>query len=306
MKRIWHILWKVVLGTLCLLILFIFWMSPRLGGLLEIGKDSVDTAIYTLEFDDETPANMTITYPDLSQRVDYIYLRKTYNLDSIIRHCDTDFDKITAIQSWVQSRWEHNGENVPEYHDAVYILREAEKGRRFRCVEYATVAQQCLASLGFTTRQLSLMTRDISDVKWGGGHVVNEVYSKDLEKWIFIDPQYDVITMQEGVPMNAVELQACIANRVDFELLNPNNLITKEDYKAWIAPYLYYFTVSLQQGSVTVWDRVVGNKRQLTLYPIDAVQPTYFQKMIRLNTAIYTHAIQEFYPPVKQSEKKPL
>ncbi|MCL7987186.1 transglutaminase-like domain-containing protein [Sphingobacterium sp. lm-10] len=300
MKKIWNIGWKVVLGIFFLLILFIFWMSPRLGGLIAMGKDQVDTTIYPLRFDYDKSANIKLAYRDLSQEADYVYLRETYKLDSIVQHCHTEFEQIAAIQSWVQSRWVHDGENVPEYQDAVYILREAEKGRRFRCVEYATVAQQCLASLGFRTRQLSLMIRDIAEVKWGGGHVVNEVYMTDLQKWVFIDPQYDAIIIHKGVPMNAIELQACLVNGDDFELLNPNSLISKEDYKSWIAPYLYYFTVSLQKGPTTVWDRIVGNKRQLTLYPIDAEQPAYFQKMIRLNTAIYTHAIQEFYPRVKQ------
>lgn len=300
MKKVWGITWKIVLGFICCVLLFIFWMSPRLGGVIPIGKDCVDSTIYSLAFDYDQPAFVTLQYPDLSINKSYSSLRETYNLDSIVQHCESDFEKITAIQSWVQSRWEHDGENVPEYHDAAYILQEAKKGRRFRCVEYATVAQQCLASLGFSTRQLSLMTRDISEVKWGGGHVTNEVYIADISKWVFIDPQYDVITVRNGVPMNAVELQACIAESRDFELLNPNNSINKEDYKQWIAPYLYYFTVSLQKGPTTVWDRIVGNKRQLTLYPIGAAQPMYFQKMLRLNTAVYTHAIQAFYPELEQ------
>lgn len=300
MRKVWGIAWKIVLGLIGCVVLFIFWMSPRLGGIIPIGKDRVDSTIHSLTFDYEQPSSVTLQYPDLSHGKAYTYLRETYNLDSIVQHCESDFDKITAIQSWVQSRWEHDGENIPEYHDAAYILQEAKKGRRFRCVEYATVAQQCLASLGFATRQLSLMTRDISEVKWGGGHVANEVYIADINKWIFIDPQYDVITVRDGTPLNAVELQTCIAEGRDFELLNPNNSISKEDYKRWIAPYLYYFTVSLQNGPTTIWDRIVGNKRQLTLYPIGAAQPAYFQKMMRLNTAVYTHAIQEFYPQVKQ------
>lgn len=81
------------------------------------------------------------------------------------------------------------------------------------------------------------MTKDIAEVKYGGGHVVNEVYLKDLGKWVFIDPQYDVITQYDGVPLNAVELQQCIANHQDFELINPNNIISKEDYAYWIGPY---------------------------------------------------------------------
>ncbi|MFD2599414.1 transglutaminase-like domain-containing protein [Sphingobacterium corticis] len=296
MKIRWRVVGISFLSLLCVTFIFLCWMSPRLGGLLEFGKDHIDLTIQKLQFTTQKQANIKLYYGDLSKSPTSVKLRSAFPLDSIAAQCQTDFEKVKAVQSWVQSRWKHDGQNVPEYQDAYYILKEAEKGRRFRCVEYATVAQQCLQALGFSTRQLGLMTRDISEVKWNGGHVTNEVYIEDLKKWIFIDPQYDVITLRNGVPMNAVELQHCIANRIDFEILNPNKLITKTDYEKWIGPYLYYFTISLQRGQVSIWDRIVGNKRQLTLYPVGAEQPAYFQKMMRLNTALYTHSLDTFYP----------
>ncbi len=287
---------KLLLALVLCFLLFSFWMSPRLGGLIPLGKDSIDRHIERLTFDTtQTPA-YALQYPDRSDREDLRQLRKEYALDSLIKDSKSDFDKIVAIQSWVQSRWKHDGENTPEQSDALYILKEAEKGRRFRCVEYSIVASQCLSALGFKVRGLGLMTKDISDVKWGGGHAVNEVYLQDLKKWVFIDPQYDVITTYQGVPLNAVELQRCIALKQSFDLINPNQTITREAYTQWISPYLYYFYVGINGQSISHWDRVVGNKKQLTLYPVGAEQPRYFQKIMRLNTSHYTHSLKDFYP----------
>ena len=285
------------IGVLFLLFLVCsLWMSPRLGGLIPLGKESIDKTVFVLKFDNPPTGDFTLTYSDVSERKDLVELRKEYKLDSLIKDCKTDFEKVAKIQSWVQSRWKHDGENTPEYNDAMYILKEAEKGKRFRCVEYSIVANQCLSALGFKVRGLGLMTRDINDVKWGGGHAVNEVYLDDAKKWVFIDPQYDVIPVANGVPLNAVELQSYISEGKDFQLLNPNNTITKDEYVRWIGPYLYYFYTSLKGERIGIWDRIIGSKKQLTLYPKGAEKPRYFQKIMRINNTYYTHSVGDFYP----------
>lgn len=291
---------KYILRTFLILFIvfvgFSFYMSPRLGGLIPLGKESRDQSIHHLTFDSVQTDNYEITYSNNATDSFYTKLRLKYQLDSLVKDVETDFDKILTIQSWVQSRWEHDCCNTPKHNNALYILEQAEKGERFRCVEYSTVAKQCLSSLGFTVRTLGLMTKDISEVKSGGGHVVNEVYIEDIKKWMYFDPQFGVIPTLEGNPLNAVELQYRIKNNLDFTLINPNKTTTKEDYVEWIGPYLYYFTTSLNQGGIGIWDRIIGNKKSLTLYPIDAEKPAYFQKIFRLNTSYYTHSLKDFYP----------
>ncbi len=289
---------KILSIIIVVLLSVIFYLSPRLGGILNYGKDAIDTSISILKFDTITNKVHTLLYQDISDRLDLIQLRKEFNLDSIVSGAVSDFEKVVAIQSWVQGRWKHNGDNVPENNDAAFILRAAAKGQQFRCVEYSIVASQCLSSLGFIIRGLGLMTKDIEDVKWGGGHVVNEVYLKDLKKWIMIDPQYDVIAARNGIPMNAVELQYCIAHQISYDIINPNQTITKEAYESWIAPYLYYFNTSLKGERIEIWDRIIGNKKQLTLYPIGAEIPRYFQKLMRINNSYYTHSVKDFYPVI--------
>lgn len=289
---------KILLALLLVFAGFCFWMSPRLGGLLDFGKEAISAEIVKLEFDTTATNDFELIYYDHSNRDYYIRLRTEYKLDSLVKEHTTDFEKVTKIQSWVQSRWEHDGENIPEQNDALFILKEAEKGKQFRCVEYSIVAGQCLASLGFKVRSLGLMTKDISEVKSGGGHVVNEVYRQDLKKWVFIDPQYDLITTYNDVPLNAVELQNCIANDLDFEILNPNQTITKEEYEKWIGPYLYYFSTTIKGEPIGIWDRIIGNKKQLTLYPKGAERPKYFQNLIRINNSHYTSSVGDFYPQI--------
>lgn len=289
---------KVFLALFILFTLFSFWMSPRLGGLIPMGKEGPDQKVEVLHFDTAATGEHSLAYNKEVLDSNLTQLRLEYQLDTLVRNCTTEFEKVIKVQSWVQSRWQHDGSNAPEFNNARYILAEAQKGKRFRCVEYSIVAGQCLAALGLTVRNLGLMTKDISEVKSGGGHAVNEVYLADLKKWVLIDPQYDVITTYEGVPLNAVELQDCIANKKDFGIINPNRTITKEGYIKWIGPYLYYFYTTLDGKTVGIWDRIAGNKKQLTLYAKGAEQPPYFQKIFRYNNSYFTHAINDFYPTI--------
>jgi hypothetical protein len=111
---------KLIAILLTMFIAFSFWMSPRLGGLLNFGKEKIDKEVYILNFDSLSTKNHTLMYKDISEREDLHTLRKEYNLDDIIRNCTSDFEKVLKIQSWVQSRWKHNSDNVPTKNDALY------------------------------------------------------------------------------------------------------------------------------------------------------------------------------------------
>tara|TARA_R110000751_G_scaffold252930_1_gene352545 strand:- start:429 stop:1319 length:891 start_codon:yes stop_codon:yes gene_type:complete len=290
---------KIALLVFVLFTGFSFYMSPSLGGLIKGGKDEPDKTVEKLEFENTRNQDFQIKYQTFVENPDLTKLRTDFKLDTLIQNATSDFEKVLKIQSWVNSRWEHDGNNTPEKSDAYFILKQAEKGERFRCVEYSIVASECLKSLGFKVRNVGLMTRDIEEVNYGGGHAVNEVYIPDLNKWIFIDPQYDVIATENGVPLNAVELQEVIANKKPFEIINPNKVIGKEEYIDWIGPYLYYFYVSLNKGKVSILDRIIGSKKQLTLVPIGGKEPKYFQRIFRLNNTYFTNSTADFY----QTEK---
>ena len=274
---------------------FSLYMSPSLGGLIEGGKEKHDRIVEKLDFEKTRNPEFQIEYRTSAENPDLVKLKTDFKLDTLINDTISDFEKVLKIQSWVNSQWEHDGNNSPEKNDAYYILKQAEKGERFRCTEYSLVASACLKSLGFKVRTLGLMTKDIDQVNSGAGHVANEVFIPDLDKWIFIDPQFDVITTQNGNPMNAVELQKAIAYNKPFEIINPNGVITKEDYIDWIGPYLYYFYVNLNKGKVSVLDRIIGTKKQLTLVPKGAKEPEYFQRLFRLNNTYFTNSTKDFY-----------
>jgi transglutaminase-like putative cysteine protease len=219
-------------------------------------------------------------------------LRERFGLQDVIAGEEDDYGRMRAVCAWVRGRWEHNGMNEPKKSDPISILEAAAQGRRFRCVEYAIVLDGALNALGIPSRVLALKTRDVETRQSGAGHVVVEAYLADLEKWILIDGQFDVIPTLDGEPLNAVELQRALAEvseSLDVDSLGGTRAGV---YFPWIAPYLHYFDVSID-GRHGV-ERTPGS---LMLVPIGARKPKTFQIRWPITNMSYTHSLATFYAP---------
>jgi len=227
-------------------------------------------------------------------------LRTRYNIESIVDGEKNEFGKIKNILDWTSKQWEHNGSNTPTQQDALTILKEAGEGKQFRCVEYGIVATSALSSLGIPARTLGLKTRDVEKVRIGAGHVVTEVYSNDLEKWIFMDPQFNIIPMLDGKPLNGVEFQKEIFNKnVNLKLINKQGEISKEDaesYIKWVGKYLFYFDILFDQKTLNSTDyKTINRMTKLTLVPLGYNEPHIFQRRSKINYSYYTNSLNDFY-----------
>ncbi len=215
-----------------------------------------------------------------------------FGLDGIIRDQDSDLSKILAVTDWTHNLWSHSGSNQPEQNDPLSIYREAiSQNRNFRCVEYAIVLTGSLNALDFPSRVLALKMKDVETIKSGAGHVVTETYSREFDKWIFIDPQWNAIPVINDIPLNAVEFQqALVENRDEIEIPGFNNRKMVR-YFNWIGDYLYYFDTTLD-------NRYINNSspQKLMLVPFGAVEPKVFQRNHPINNMYYTNSVTDFYP----------
>jgi hypothetical protein len=240
-------------------------------------------------------------YEYLWSNYDDLYLntlRDEYKLFELTKDCKADIDKAKVIMNWVHNLWAHDGLNEPSNDDPISILREVREGKRFRCVEYGIVISGCLNALGIPSRKLSLRTEDMETREFGAGHVVLEAYIKELNKWIFIDGQFNIIPMLDDVPLNAIEFQQAFISKTPELKIFTYSDIAKEQYFNWINGYLYYFTTKFD-------NRVeVSKSKMLMLVPNGAKFPRVFQRKYPLDDYVYTNSVQAFYPcPIKNNIK---
>jgi hypothetical protein len=249
---------------------------------------------------EEVTSEYNFYYSDTVRNTYLRDLRNNYSLDSIVENYNTELDKIKAILDWTSKQWKHNGNNTPLKSDAQSILKEAAEGKNFRCVEYGIVASTALNSIGIPSRILSLKTRDLEKVKYGAGHVVAEVFSAELDKWIFIDPQFNLIPVIDKIPLNAVELQKAIYEKNEkleaVKLDGNHSRGSLDNYIKWVGKYLYFFDVSFDQR--IEYDKIskkIDGKSKLMLVPIGEENPTIFQRKYKIDYCAYTNFLKDFY-----------
>ena len=230
-------------------------------------------------------------------------LRSKFPIDSVVKNAQTDTERAFKIMNWVHNQWEHDGDNVPKNNDAISILKEAREGGRFRCVEFGIVATATLNAIGLPARTIFLKTKDVETREYGAGHVATEVFLNDLNKWAFLDVQFDIMPVLDGIPLNAVEFQRAIDNnpeQIELKTTWPVFLYDIEmqrRYIEFISKYLYYFGVNFDNREGVEDVQLIGGKRALMLVPIGSKKPTVFQIVNPLDHFKYTHSLADFYAP---------
>jgi len=266
--------------TLCLTILFF---------------GSCNSDFNELQFDTiSTNNDLQILYEQNHNNEYLKSLRSKFPIDSLIVGAKTDSERVKKILFWVHNQWKHDGNNEPLKGDAISILDEVKEGKNFRCVEYGIVTSACLNAVGLKTRTLGLKTADVETRRSGAGHVGSEVFLNDLNKWVFIDAQWDVIPVLNNTPLNAVEFQQAIASNNE-ELEIQSSKTSKDQYAKWIFPYLFYFDIAFDNTEgVNLQRKTIEGKPKLMLVPVGAPTPTIFQRENKIN-AFYTNSINDFY-----------
>jgi len=225
-------------------------------------------------------------------------LKKAYPL--ALSETATDQEKVLQVLHWTNSRWKHSGNNSPKKNDAISILQEAEAGGRFPCFAYAIVLRDQLNALGYKARTVYLKTADAKTRKGSPGHVATEVFLNDLQKWVFIDGQFNVMPSLNGVPLNAVEFQNAISTDFDaFQLLSlasNDAKPSKTSYVEFVYDYLFYIDTTLDNRYEIDTRHLIDGKASLMLVPSGAENLDYinFWEM-DVKYCKYTTSAKTFY-----------
>lgn len=158
------------------------------------------------------------TYQD-SSNADLVKLRKFYNLDSIAGQ-GNEISQILNLLHWIHNSVSHDGQRGnPDIKNALYMIEVCKKEKRgLNCRGLAISLNECYLAMGFKARFLTCMPKDSI---FNDCHVINTVYSQDLQKWIYLDPTHDAYVMNEyGILLSVEEVRERIINGKPL-ILNP-------------------------------------------------------------------------------------
>ena len=195
-----------------------FNVDPKVGKydfiILINGTDSAKTQV---KYDAKAPNRRPVAYLDTLQKAgkynlfdrrevpvftyqsmenpNLVRIRKDLKLDSVAGN-GNELSKIFNLMHWVHNLIKHDGNsNNPTLKNAIELIKVCrEQNRGVNCRMLATVLNECYLAMGITSRYITCMPKETN---FDDCHVINMVYSKELSKWIWIDPTFDSYVMDE-------------------------------------------------------------------------------------------------------------
>ena len=247
-----------------------------------------------------TVAGYPFVYADTTGN-DYLReLRDGHGLRQVVAGATSDRERALRVLNWSHQQWGGHGKTLPSNGDALTILEEANRGRKFRCVEYATVASAAMSSLGMPSRRLGLKKKTVETAVAGGGHMVAEVWLADEGKWAVVDGEYNLMPVVNGKALNALEFKRALQSDKPVAFVSAAGPVKKgkqKRYHDFIERYLYYFNVRFDERKLGAsYERITfQGKTQLMLVPKGAAEPTRFQRKRTMDKFIYTRSAEDFY-----------
>ena len=178
-------------------------------------------------------------------------VRTYFKLDSVAGNCD-EVSKIKNIMTYIHNLISHDGSHAnPDHINAIDMAEACKDGSRgLNCRGLAIVLNECYLSMGIPARYVTCMPKEyINDC-----HVINAVWSKQLGKWLWMDPTWNAWVMDEkGNLLSIQEVRECLRNDTPVVLneeANWNNQekqTTEEYLYNYMAKNLYYVVVSANQ-----------------------------------------------------------
>src|SRR5262249_45322567 len=123
-------------------------------------------------------------------------LRSREKLDEVTAGARTQFQAALRLRAWAHRQWQPGVSFYYPPWDAVEILDLARQhGNHGFCAQYAVVYLQACQSMGIHARYVDLQ-----------GHFIVAIWSDDFNRWIAMDPMYDLHYERYGIPMRGGEL----------------------------------------------------------------------------------------------------
>ena len=177
------------------------WRTTSLPGSITISEVKNFPLIRSsFDFVHENPA-----LPELQE------FRRQFKLDQVVEGAKTEWEKIKRLRAWAAGNWDwflpnSEFEDLLTWDASKILSGSAGVGnlskRGGNCLHYAIVFAQACQSFGIPARIVN------TNYAIWGGHELVEVWSRDYEKWIMADPNFDTMFYDKitGIPLNILEL----------------------------------------------------------------------------------------------------
>ena len=206
-----------------------------------------------------------------------VILRKVFNLDSVAGE-GNEISKIINLMYWVHDVVRHDGGSYnPESKNAIDLINICKtENRGVNCRMMAVILNECYLAMGIKSRFVTCMPKE---TEFDDCHVINMVYCKQLQKWVWMDPTFCAYVMDEkGVLLGLSEVRERLINGKTL-ILNPDanwnrqSSQTKQYYlETYMAKNLYRIQSILHSEYNAETFREGLERTYVELLPLDGIE----------------------------------
>lgn len=187
----------------------------------------------------------TYQSPEAKELVD---LRVKYNLDSVAGNGE-EISKLKNLLFWAYNIVPHQNGDNPTFRNANDLIEVCKRDNRgVNCRMKATILKDAFHAKGFKSRMITCMPKDTNDTDC---HVINVVWSKTHNKWLWMDPTFNAyLSNNKGELLSVEEVRTHLINNSELHL-NKDALKNKEFYlDFYMSKNLYWLRCPVK----SVWD----------------------------------------------------
>lgn len=212
----------------------IFFILIFLISLIYFAFSQRQVTIYTLKL----PSGNIFILEDPNNR-QLIELRKSEQIDSIVKLHQNDLDKLLALAQWTAGLFKASTPfpNYPPW-DARKILsmiRKKETGGF--CAQYAIIFGQVCQSLGYPVRYVDLANKNTDST-----HFLTEIYILSLHKWVAFEPEFGKYYInRSGIPLSVMEIhEYSVNNKKEAVFTRPEQALVSSEQLSLFFNFRYY------------------------------------------------------------------
>lgn len=129
-------------------------------------------------------------------------LRGRYDFDEYVEKAKGEFERMTLLKRWTYETMTYGGApSLIDLRNSLTLLEMAERGRVFWCNNIGAVYMQAALSMGWTARYVFVRN------PLGESHILNDIWSNELRKWVMIDATWNIHIEKAGVPLSIPEIR---------------------------------------------------------------------------------------------------
>ncbi|SDS86603.1 Transglutaminase-like superfamily protein [Mucilaginibacter mallensis] len=206
-------------------------------------------------YTNSTAALPAFTYQS-SSAPELVELKTKFNLDSVSGNGD-EISRMKNLLHWVHNEIRHDGNSGnPKSKNAADLIAVCKKENRgVNCRMMATTLRDVYQAEGFQARIVTCMPKDTNDFDC---HVINVVWSKTLNKWLWMDPTFNAyVSDSKGNLLNIEEVRERLVKGSDDLVLNDDanwNNKEKETKDYYLGYYMSKNLYWIKCSAKSEWD----------------------------------------------------